>query len=128
MFGGPRLVRRPLGIIHVTDVYVVFRLRRHKLWLSRAPGYLGTRDEKSGLIQEPKRKSWLKLRNWVYNLRRPGRQNGDLVNITNAKFVWKFMIALGRRSLMKPVRTMGAAVCAGALVAVALALSDRKST
>src|ERR1019366_6260179 len=48
-FGGPRLVRRPLGIIHVTDVYVVFRLRRHKLWLSRAPGYLGTRDEKSGL-------------------------------------------------------------------------------
>src|ERR1035437_565059 len=49
MFGGPRLVRRPLGIIHVTDVYVVFRLRRHKLWLSRAPGYLGTRDEKSGL-------------------------------------------------------------------------------
>ena len=75
------------------------------------------------LIQEPKRKSWLKLRNWVYNLRRPGRQNGDLVNIANAKFVWKFMIALGRRSLMKPVRTMGAAVCAGALVAVALALS-----
>src|ERR1039458_2707519 len=49
MFGGPRQVRRPLGIIHVTDVYVVFRLRRHKLWLSRAPGYLGTRDEKSGL-------------------------------------------------------------------------------
>src|ERR1039457_4523859 len=49
MFGGPRLVRRPLGIIHVTDVYVVFRLRRYKFWLSRAPGYLGTRDEKSGL-------------------------------------------------------------------------------
>src|ERR1035438_2137004 len=43
--------RRPLGIIHVTDVYVVFRLRRHKLWLSRAPGYLGTRDEKSGLAK-----------------------------------------------------------------------------
>src|ERR1035441_1232961 len=49
MFGGPRLVRRPLGIIHVTDVDVVFRLRRYKFWLSRAPGYLGTRDEKSGL-------------------------------------------------------------------------------
>src|ERR1035441_1755999 len=48
-FGGPRLVRRPLGIIHVTDVYVVFRLRRCKSWLSPAPGYLGTRDEKSGL-------------------------------------------------------------------------------
>src|SRR5664280_2481780 len=48
-FGGPRLVRRPLGIIHVTDVYVVFGLRRYKFWLSRAPGYLGTRDEKSGL-------------------------------------------------------------------------------
>src|ERR1035441_679586 len=54
-FGGPRLVRRPLGIIHVTDVYVVFRLRRHKLWLSRAPGYLGTRDEKSGLANAPSR-------------------------------------------------------------------------
>src|ERR1039458_2553648 len=49
-FGGPRLVRRPLGIIHVTDVYVVFGLRRYKFWLSRAPGYLGTRDEKSGLV------------------------------------------------------------------------------
>src|ERR1039457_6644336 len=49
--GGPRLVRRPLGIIHVTDVYVVFRLRRYKFWLSRAPGYLGTRDEKSGLVR-----------------------------------------------------------------------------
>src|SRR5664280_215291 len=49
-FGGPRLVRRPLGIIHVTDVYVVFRLRRCKSWLSPAPGYLGTRDEKSGLV------------------------------------------------------------------------------
>ena len=30
-------------------MYVVFRLRRYKFWLSRAPGYLGTRDEKSGL-------------------------------------------------------------------------------
>src|ERR1035438_2139694 len=49
MFGGPRLVRRPLGIIHVTDVYVVFGFRRCKSWLSPAPGYLGTRDEKSGL-------------------------------------------------------------------------------
>src|ERR1035441_3738768 len=27
----------------------LFRLRCYKLWLSRAPGYLGTRDEKSGL-------------------------------------------------------------------------------
>ena len=53
MFGGPRLVRRPLGIIHVTDVYVVFGLRRYKFWLSRAPGYLGTRDEKSGLMNSP---------------------------------------------------------------------------
>src|ERR1017187_5419095 len=52
-FGGPRLVRRPLGIIHVTDVYVVFGLRRYKFWLSRAPGYLGTRDEKSGLMPIP---------------------------------------------------------------------------
>src|ERR1019366_7596615 len=50
-FGGPRLVRRPLGIIHVTDVYVVFGFRRCKSWLSPAPGYLGTRDEKSGLIE-----------------------------------------------------------------------------
>src|ERR1035441_9514003 len=49
MFGGPRLVRRPLGIIHVTDVYVVFGFRRCKSWLSPAPGYLGTRDEKSGI-------------------------------------------------------------------------------
>src|ERR1035437_6104798 len=58
--GAPRLVRRPLGIIHVTDVYVVFRLRRHKLWLSRAPGYLGTRDEKSGLATPKRRppRSW----------------------------------------------------------------------
>src|ERR1035441_15776 len=52
MFGGPRLVRRPLGIIHVTDVYVVFGFRRCKSWLSPAPGYLGTRDEKSGLNYE----------------------------------------------------------------------------
>src|ERR1035441_5278986 len=51
MFGGPRLVRRPLGIIHVTDVYVVFGFRRCKSWLSPAPGYLGTRDEKSGLTK-----------------------------------------------------------------------------
>ena len=49
MFGGPRLVRRPLGIIHVTDVYVVFGLRRYKFWLNRDPGYPGTRDEKSRL-------------------------------------------------------------------------------
>jgi len=43
MFGDPRLARPPLGIIHVTDVYVVFGLRR----------YLGTRDEKSGLGDNP---------------------------------------------------------------------------
>jgi len=34
-------------------VYVVFGLRRYKFWLSRAPGYLGTRDEKSGLGAVP---------------------------------------------------------------------------
>jgi hypothetical protein len=50
MFGGPRLVRRPLGIIHVTDVLCrFFGLAAANSWLSRASAYLGTHDEKSEL-------------------------------------------------------------------------------
>ena len=49
VFEGPRLVHRPLGIIHITDVYVVFGARRCKTLDEPRPSYLGARDEKSGL-------------------------------------------------------------------------------
>ena len=42
MFGGLRLVRRSVGIIHVTDVYVVFGGSPPQILVEPRPRYLGT--------------------------------------------------------------------------------------
>ena len=49
MFGGLDRPGGPLGIIHVTDVYIVFWLAHLKFLVEPAPGYLNKRDEKSRL-------------------------------------------------------------------------------